>query len=107
MKGVNARFLIAAVVLAGSSAGGPTRASENERTEYVVANLPSLGGTVNSGNSLNDLGWASGTSNLPGDATQHAILWLHGPSIDLGTLGGPNSGVIWPVKNERALISGI
>jgi len=107
MKGVNARFLMAAIVLAGSSTGGPTRASENERTEYAVANLPSLGGTVSSGNSLNDLGWASGTSNLPGDTTQHATLWLRGSRIDLGTLGGPNSGVIWPVKNDRGLISGI
>jgi probable HAF family extracellular repeat protein len=108
MNGVNARFLIAAVLLAGFFSGGPTLASDDEdRTEYVVANLPSLGGTVSSGNSLNDLGWASGTSNLPGDVKQHAILWLHGVGIDLGTLGGPNSGVIWPVKNVRGVISGI
>src|SRR5438128_1143276 len=73
---------------------------------YIVMNLPSLGGTVSSGNSLNDLGWASGTSDLPGDVTQHAILWLDGRRVDLGTLGGPNSGVIWPVKNDRGVISG-
>ncbi len=108
MNGVNARFLTAAVLLAGLSSGGPTLASQDdEGTAYAVTNLPSLGGTVSSGNSLNDLGWASGTSNLSGDTTQHATLWLQGRSIDLGTLGGPNSGVIWPVKNVRGVISGI
>jgi len=109
MKCVNARFLIAAVLLAGSVAGGPTLASDDPTT-YAVTNLPSLGGTVSSGNSLNDLGWAAGTSNLPGDTTQHATLWVGtvmARGIDLGTLGGPNSGVIWPVHDEVGLISGI
>ena len=106
MKCVNARLLIAVVLLAGSFAGGPTLASD-DRTTYAVTNLPSLGGTVSSGNSLNDLGWASGTSNLAGDTTQHATLWLFGWAVDLGTLGGPNSGVIWPVRNELGVISGI
>src|SRR6266478_4061042 len=31
----------------------------------------------------------------------------NGRRIDLGTLGGPNSGVIRPVKNDRGMISGI
>ena len=106
MRCLNTRFLIAAVLLAGSVAGGSTLASD-DRTAYAVTNLPSLGGTVSSGNSLNDLGWASGTSNLAGDATQHATLWLFGWAVDLGTLGGPNSGVIWPVRNELGVISGI
>src|SRR5207237_2657907 len=80
MKGVNARFLIAAILLAGSSSAGPTLASEDDgRPAYIVTNLPSLGGAVSSGNSLNDLGWASGTSNLSGDITQHATLWLERP----------------------------
>ena len=34
-------------------------------------------------------------------------MWLDGRRIDLGTLGGPNSGVIRPVKNDRGMISGI
>ena len=84
MKGMNARFLIAAILFAGSSSGGPALASQDDGgPAYVVTNLPSLGGTVSSGNSLNDLGWASGTSNLPGDTTQHATLWLDGRRIDL------------------------
>jgi len=80
MKGVNARFLICRFLLAGSSSAGPTLASEDDgRPAYIVTNLPSLGGAVSSGNSLNDLGWASGTSNLSGDITQHATLWLERP----------------------------
>src|SRR5437016_13320529 len=80
MKGVNARFLIAAILLAGSSSAGPTLASGDAgRPAYIVTNLPSLGGAVSSGNSLNDLGWSSGTSNLSGDITQHATLWLERP----------------------------
>jgi probable HAF family extracellular repeat protein len=111
MNGVNARFWIAALALAGFVVGAATPAPEEERTVYAVVNLPSLGGTVSSGNSLNDRGWAAGTSNLPGDTTQHAALWVGGTvmarGIDLGTLGGPNSGVIWPVHDEVGLISGI
>src|SRR3954466_12872242 len=107
MNAVTARLLIPLLMLAGASA----RSSADERTIYTFANLPSLGGTVSSGNSLNDLGWAAGTSNLPGDTTQHASLWISAATfargVDLGTLGGPNSGVIWPVHNDVGWISGI
>jgi probable HAF family extracellular repeat protein len=75
--------------------------------QYKVKNLASNGGTVSSGNSINDLGWAAGFSNLSGDTTTHATLWLGGLKFDLKTLGGDNSGVIWPVKNDQGLISGI
>ena len=74
---------------------------------YRVTNLPSLGGTSSAGSSINNRGWVAGISNLPGDQVQHAALWEDGSIVDLGTLGGPNSGVLWPVKNERGIISGI
>ncbi len=74
---------------------------------YHVVELAALGGTQSAGNSINDLGWVAGTSSLPGDQTIHASLWWLGRQIDLGTLGGPNSGVLWPVKNVAGLISGI
>jgi probable HAF family extracellular repeat protein len=35
------------------------------------------------------------------------MLWANGSKLDLGTLRGPNSGVFWPVKNNRGLIAGI
>jgi probable HAF family extracellular repeat protein len=77
------------------------------QTRYHVTQLPSLGGTSSAGNSVNNLAWVSGFSNLPGDETTHATLWVWGLRFDLGTLGGPNSNVAWPVKNVRGMITGI
>jgi probable HAF family extracellular repeat protein len=91
--------LTAALLLAGSAQGA--------RAGYVVTNLGSLGGTSSFGASINDRGWVAGSSNLPGDQVQHAALWRGGALTDLGTLGGSNSGVLWPVKNDRGLVSGI
>ena len=64
-------------LLPGLASGrdGPSR--------YAVTKLGSLGGTSSSGNSLNDLGLAAGTSNLPGDTTQHATAWLGSLLFDL------------------------
>ncbi len=81
--------------------------ARHEPSSYHVINLASLGGTASAGNSINNVGWVTGTSNLAGDTTTHASLWVFGFQRDLGTLGGPNSGVIWPVKNDRGVISGI
>src|SRR5262245_21325393 len=75
--------------------------------QYYVINLPTLGGARNIGNSINNRGWVSGYSNLPGNLSRHAVLWRHGMAFDLGTLGGPNSNVAWPVKNNRGIIVGI
>jgi probable HAF family extracellular repeat protein len=63
---------------------------------YHVFNLASLGGTDSAANSINNLGFVSGYSNLNGDQTRHATLWLYGLKLDLGTLGGPNSNVRGP-----------
>ncbi|MGH2353357.1 MAG: hypothetical protein ACRDJN_17270, partial [Chloroflexota bacterium] len=72
-----------------------------------VTNLGSLGGTASEGSSINNDGWMAGYSNEPGDATRHATLWRDGMTIDLGTLGGPNSRVAWPVKSNGGLMAGI
>ena len=37
----------------------------------------------------------------------HATLASPGNLIDLGTLGGMNSAVEWPVKNNHGLVVGI
>ncbi|HEX5716163.1 MAG TPA: hypothetical protein VF179_08390 [Thermoanaerobaculia bacterium] len=94
--------LIVSVTLASALLAGSARAGE-----YHVKNLPSIGGTVSRGNSINNRGWVAGYSNLAGDQSRHATLWLDGVAVDLGTLGGPNSSVTWPVKNNRGLIAGI
>lgn len=95
-------LLLAAGVTAPAQAGQPHRLAR-----YHLTVLPSLGGTESGGNSVNNRGWVAGFSNLAGDQTRHATLWRHRRAVDLGTLGGPNSSVAWPVKNNRGVIVGI
>ncbi len=75
-------------------------------THYYIVNLGTLGGSASTANSINDRGWISGISQLSGNATTHAVLWANGARVDLGTLGGPTSGVGWPVKNTHGSIAG-
>ena len=76
--------------------------------QYTVTELQPIGGGVAGGSSINNEGWASGFSSLTSSAYLHAALWQNGGApTDLGTLGGPNSAVEWPVKNDNGLISGI
>lgn len=70
------------------------------QAHYRVSSLGvPLGGTSSGAAAVNDLGWVAGDSNLAGDASQHAELWVYGYPIDMGTLGGPNSAVLWPGLN--------
>lgn len=108
MRTVIARSLVpAATLLASLTFGAALMASHNSPTKYKVTDLQTLGGTVARGNSINDGRWIAGYSTLAGDLTRHASLWLYGTQIDLGTLGGPNSSVAWPVKNNIGLLVGI
>ena len=74
---------------------------------YAVTNLTSLGGTNSEGNSINEFGLIAGYSNTTEDQSTHAVAWIGGARIDLNTLGGVNSNVAWPVKNDFGVISGI
>lgn len=76
-------------------------------SSFDIEKLPSLGGTRSSGNSINEHDWIAGYSNLPGGQSRHATLWRDGTIADLGTLGGPNSNVVWPGLNNRDMIAGI
>ena len=70
------------------------------QTHYRVISLGApLGGSFSGAAAINDLGFIAGDSNLTGDATEHAVLWVFGFPLDLGTLGGPNSAVLWPGLN--------
>ena len=84
-----------------------TSAQETGATSstYTVTELPTLGGTVGAAESINDKGWIAGFANLPGDRTEHAVLWINGTVSDLGTLGGPNSSATFPL-NERGEVPG-
>jgi probable HAF family extracellular repeat protein len=90
-----------------TSAVGSAHAQQTPASRYQIRQLGSLGGTNSAGNSINDLGWVAGFSNLPGDGTTHATLWRNGTPVNLGTLGGPNSAVLWPVKNNHGMIAGV
>jgi len=73
---------------------------------YVVTDLKTLGGNTSAfAGGLNNRGWVNGASYLPGNTTQHAVLWRDGQTIDLGTLGGPNSSASFPL-NDAGLVAG-
>ena len=97
----------AALAVAAARAGDVHAAKAAAATRYVVADLPSLGGTNSKANSIDNRGWASGYSNVAGNQRRHATLWREGAATDLGTLGGPNSNIAWPVKNNSGRLSGI
>ena len=109
MKKLTARALVvgALLVIAIAAAGASARSDRTTFANYHLDNLDSLGGTSSVGFSINDRGWVAGRSNLPGNQSRHATLWRNGTLTDLNTLGGPNSAVVWPVKNVRGIVSGI
>jgi probable HAF family extracellular repeat protein len=87
----------------------PIRAQEpkEKQTHYSATNLGTLGGVLgSSAHSINSEGWIAGVANLLGDTVEHAALWRDGVVTDLGTLGGDNSNVDFPVKNDAGLIVG-
>jgi probable HAF family extracellular repeat protein len=85
----------------------PIRAQESKQIHYSVTSLGTLGGKLgSSAHSINDRGWIAGVANLTGDNVEHAALWRDGVVTDLGTLGGSNSNVDFPVKNNGGLIAG-
>lgn len=92
-------FLVAALFAGGAAAAATPR--------YTVTNLASLGGTSSQGSSINDFGLISGFSNTHNNANTHAAIWWFDAKKDLGTLGGANSAVLWPVKNDLGVVSGI
>ncbi len=97
-------FLLVGVVLQ-SNAQDSTQSETHVR--YRVINLGTLGGSTSAGNGINELGWVTGASNLAGDQAEEAALWAYGLKIPLGTLGGPNSAVLFPSKSNTGLITGV
>jgi probable HAF family extracellular repeat protein len=75
------------------------------QTTYIVTDLGTLGGTFGSAAGISDRGWVDGFSTLPGDQNVHSTLWVPGRTIDLGTLGGPNSLSLFPL-NEKGEVAG-
>jgi probable HAF family extracellular repeat protein len=80
---------------------------------YTVISLSTLGGSTSNGSGVTNNGWVNGDSYLPGNKTEHAVLWrpdAMGQLVitDLGTLGGMNSASAWASssKNNFGLIAG-
>jgi probable HAF family extracellular repeat protein len=76
-----------------------TQSGSNVRSQgrvkhYRLVTLDSLGGSVSFAININSSGQISGTSLLSGNEIEHAQIWTDPPhTIDLGTLGGPNSAI--------------
>ncbi|HJU64058.1 MAG TPA: hypothetical protein VJ596_00210 [Gemmatimonadaceae bacterium] len=83
------------------------QAKPNKEIHYEITKLPTLGGSVSLGTSINNRGWVAGFSNETGNATRVATLWRNGEIIPLGTLDGPNSSVQWPGLSNNGYIVGI
>lgn len=85
----------------------PAEAGHRDETvRYSITELDGPNGW-SSGASVNNRGWVGGTSRGPTDDTRQATIWRDGEATELGTLGGPNSAIVWPVKNERGMVVGI
>jgi hypothetical protein len=108
MKILIAFVVLSFALLAGAAHGEPNVSQQlDDDVRYEITQLPSLGGTSSAGFSINDRGWVTGRSNLPDNQTREATLWRNESLTRLGTLGGLNSVVRWPVKNTRGIITGI
>src|SRR5262245_49309089 len=86
---------------------GAELAKKKKTIRYKVVTLNTLGGTLGGGISINNPGWVAGFSTQDGNLTAHATLWRDGETVDLLTLGGPNSALGFPAKNNNGVIVGI
>ena len=100
------RILASGTALAAAIWLSPAAQAAGARPAYIIYDTGTLGGSVGVGNGINNIGWISGVSTTADGAT-HAALWSPGAVTDLGTLGGADSAVEWPVKNNHGLVVGI
>jgi probable HAF family extracellular repeat protein len=102
--------IAAMTFLAFLTAQLPSVAQEQQiphhEVHYSVRTLGTLGGTFSAGNGINQREWVTGAATLANN-TQHAAFWIQGLTFDLGTLGGPNSSVPFPIKDDRGVVAGM
>jgi probable HAF family extracellular repeat protein len=100
MKRITILMVILCTCLASVAwAQGPHR--------YTVTDLGTLGGTYSQPSTagLSNSGWVGGDAYLTGDTAYHAFLWKKRTGmIDLGTLGGPNSGTGYQVSDSAGAV---
>jgi probable HAF family extracellular repeat protein len=105
-------YLLAITLSVGLAIGARVVAQGNpgipHQQRYFAYTLGApLGGSASGAAAINEMGWVAGDSNLKGDKAEHAELWAYGLDVNLGTLGGPNSAVLWPGLNNRGEIVGV
>src|ERR1700726_3633439 len=96
--------LFAALAVSGGVAQTQQKTTQPSNY-YVIALGDPLGVPSAAAASINNIGWIAGSASATA-TTEHAELWV-GVPLDLGTLGGPNSAVAWPNKNNQGQIAGI
>lgn len=109
MKSRTGKFFAAMLLISTLCLGGTAAAQQRQSQRlphYRIVSLGSLGGTNSSGVTINNVGEVMGSSDLAGNTSQEAALWFFGLTIPLGTLGGPNSTVDWPNRNDSGVIVG-
>lgn len=107
LKDLKLAAIVATATLAFSVQPAEAQQENHQLPRYYVFNLGAPGGGNSAAAaSIDNIGWIAGDGLQAGDMSEHAELWI-GVPIDLGTLGGPNSAVAWPNKNNRGQITGI
>jgi uncharacterized membrane protein len=91
------------------AAGLANAAAAAKFPHYMIYALHNpLGGTYAQGSSVNVQNQIAGYGALQGNKVIHAMLWRNGlKGQDLGTLGGPNSAVAWPNRNDNGVVAGV
>jgi len=98
---------IAAALSVADRVAAAEPAKKKKTIRYKVVALDTLGGTQGAGISITNPGWVTGVASQAGDQTAHATLWRGGETVDLLTLGGPNSALAFPSKSNHGDIVGI
>src|ERR1700744_4214009 len=90
---MNAKILLPVALFAMLSPAGTALGQHAvPAVSYDTINLGTpLGGGFATAQGLSLDLFVAGYSTLPGDATQHVVLWRPNGTKDLGTFGGPSS----------------
>src|SRR5262249_10854260 len=73
-----AAVVVTLAISIGASASDPQKHARSEPTRYTILDIGTLGGTFSAARGINDKGWVSGSSTLPGDLEEHTFLWRDG-----------------------------